>query len=242
MENKLFSSKILNYAKRINAINYLGGRCKKCNESNFFKLVFHHKNIEEKEFEFSDYKSRRWSELKKELDKCEILCNNCHREFHYNESRLKYGDSRRKDKIIYLEYSGTKCINCGYDRCPAALTFHHRNPNEKEISIGSLSERMGSIKDLNDKIKKEIDKCDLLCMNCHVLKHIDLEFFEINKDRILLKSNNLKEVQPKIDREEVFKMYKNGVKQINIAEHFKASKGTISDIIKYFKLNNYDNK
>jgi len=232
MKKIRFSEKILNYAKKIKSIDYLGGKCEICKESNILKLTFHHKNTNEKEFKIADYKSKRWSELKKELDKCQILCNNCHREFHYNESILKYGDSRRKDKNIYLEYSNGKCVECGYNKCPAALTFHHRNPNEKEISIGSLSERINSISELSDRIKNEIDKCDLLCSNCHYIKHSDIKFFEENKEEILLKSKNLKEIQSKINREEVFKMFRNGIKQVDIAKHFKASNGTISDIIR----------
>jgi len=47
----------------------------------------------------------------------------------------------------------------------AALTFHHRNPDEKEFTLGQ-------IKDNNwDKIIKELKKCDLVCFNCHMEIH-----------------------------------------------------------------------
>lgn len=48
---------------------------------------------------------------------------------------------------------------------------------------------------------------------------------------------NLKEIQPKINRETVLGMYNNGYKQIEIANFFNASKGTISGIIKKLKIN-----
>lgn len=73
----------------------------------------------------------------------------------------------RKLKLDCIEYKGGKCQKCGYDKCQAALDFHHRNPNEKDFPI---CQRYGSRK-FNDKIKKELDKCDLLCANCHREEH-----------------------------------------------------------------------
>jgi hypothetical protein len=52
------------------------------------------------------------------------------------------------------ESKGGKCMICGYNRCSAALDFHHRDPNQKDFSL--------SVKGLTrswEKIKKEIDKC-----------------------------------------------------------------------------------
>lgn len=46
--NKVERSKILRYAKKLKSINYLGGKCKKCGESNISKLTFHHINTYEK--------------------------------------------------------------------------------------------------------------------------------------------------------------------------------------------------
>ena len=235
MTNKAINQKILRYIKKIKSINYLGGKCLICGEENIFKLTFHHRDTNEKEFELSDYNNIRWSKLKSELDKCDVLCQNCHREFHYDVP-LKYDDSRRKDKSIYLEYSGGSCIKCGYNKCPASLGFHHRDPSEKEFWIGGLSERMNSISDLSESIKMEIDKCDLLCQNCHYLEHSDVELFERNKDIIYKKVDDYKEPQSKIDRDEVYKMYDDGIKQKDIANHFNASRGTISDILKPYKI------
>ena len=228
--DKLKTEKILRYAKKIKAINYLGRKCIKCNEENMFKLTFHHIDTNDKEFEISDFAKARWSLLEKELNKCILLCNNCHREIHFLEDK---NNERRTDKIIYLEYKGSKCIKCGYNKCPAALSFHHRISNEKEFWIGGLNERLNSINELEERIKKEIDKCDILCMNCHTLEHSDIEFFDKYKDEIYYKVFNYKEIQAKIDRTEVIKMYNSGLKQIEIAKYFNASKGTISDIIKY---------
>lgn len=227
--------KIRKYAKKLKCINFLGGSCKICGESNFFKLTFHHRNPNEKEFKISDYINSRWSRLKSELNKCDLLCQNCHREIHYKLYKL---DDRRYDKKVYLEYAGGECVKCGYNKCPASLTFHHRNPEEKEFWIGGLSERINSIYELSEKIKCEIEKCDILCANCHSLEHSDLNFFEKNKNIIKEKSDSIKEIQSKIDREKVYKMLDSGMKQTDIAKYFNASNGTISDIKKKRNLVN----
>lgn len=160
---------------------------------------------------------------------CDLLCQNCHRELHYSLDNL---DNRRGDKRIYLEYAGGECVKCGYNGCPAALTFHHRNPEEKEFWIGGLSERINSVYELDERIKNELYKCDLLCANCHSFEHSDYNFFEKNKNIIEIKSDSIKEIQGKIDRKEVYKMLDSGMKQSEIAKYFNASNGTISDIKK----------
>jgi hypothetical protein len=72
-------------------------------------------------------------------------------------------------KIKCLEYKGGKCIKCGYDKCISALEFHHRDPSQKEFHMGKY--RDTSWVKNKDKVKKELDKCDLLCSNCHREHH-----------------------------------------------------------------------
>lgn len=71
-------------------------------------------------------------------------------------------DRRRKVKELLVNYKGGKCEICGYDKCLGASDFHHINPNEKEFSISS-----SNIYKNIDKLKEEIDKCILVCANCH---------------------------------------------------------------------------
>lgn len=82
-----------------------------------------------------------------------IVCKKCNIEHVSNR--------RRKLKLKAVEYKGGKCEKCGYDKCIDALEFHHLDPNEKEFGIGS-----GSTKSW-DKLKVEVDKCELVCSNCH---------------------------------------------------------------------------
>jgi hypothetical protein len=226
--------KILKYSKKLRAVQELGGCCKLCGEKNIFKLSFHHTNPEDKDFALSEKRFTRFSILKKEIEKCELLCQNCHRESHYDKDLV---DKRRNDKKIYLEYKGLSCEKCGYDKCQSSLTFHHKDKNKKEFNIGALSERINSVEELSQHIKSEIDKCEILCANCHVLEHSDVDFFENNFDKIINKIKTYREIQPKIDRELIRELYSGGMKQIEIAKKLNCSKSTISDIVKFIKLN-----
>lgn len=72
-------------------------------------------------------------------------------------------DKRRKKlKILAIEYKGGKCEKCGYDKCKAALEFHHLDPNEKDFGIASKGYTRSW-----EAVKKELDKCIMVCANCH---------------------------------------------------------------------------
>ena len=232
MNNKLFHTKVLKYAKKIKSINYLGGECTKCQEKNIFKLCFHHlnPNLKNTNLENNILANMKWDSLKKELDKCIVLCQNCHREEHYINNHG--GDFRRINKKIFLEYKGISCVKCSYDKCEASLSFHHLNLSMKEFNIGKVNERFDSIQNLNTKILNELDKCIVLCFNCHILEHSDTKFFEKNKELIINKSLNIKEKQSKIDRNMIYDLYDNGMIITHIAKKLNASKGTISMVIK----------
>ena len=68
-------------------------------------------------------------------------------------------------KIELIKYKGGKCERCGYNKSIKALQFHHRKPREKKFQISNRL--LNSLKVL----KPEVDKCDLLCANCHVELH-----------------------------------------------------------------------
>lgn len=83
-------------------------------------------------------------------------------------------------KLKAIEYKGGKCSNCGYNKCYGALDFHHRNPDEKEFSWRLMRRKKW------EDIVTELDKCDLLCANCHREEHHDPKLLERakNNDRI----------------------------------------------------------
>ena len=61
-----------------------------------------------------------------------------------------------------IEYLGGKCQICGYRNCIEALDFHHRDPKEKEFGLS----QKGLTRSW-EKTRKELDKCILICSNCH---------------------------------------------------------------------------
>lgn len=73
-----------------------------------------------------------------------------------------YSSKRKTQKQQAVDYLGGKCSNCGYNKCLNALEFHHLDPSTKEINPSQLM-RFSSF----DKLKSELDKCILLCSNCH---------------------------------------------------------------------------
>ena len=76
---------------------------------------------------------------------------------------------RRRKKLLLIEYKGKKCQQCGYDKpIPGAYAFHHRDPIEKDLAISGSSLSLA-------RLKKEVDKCDLLCVRCHAEVHHKLE-------------------------------------------------------------------
>jgi Fe-S-cluster-containing hydrogenase component 2 len=71
-------------------------------------------------------------------------------------------------KIDAIQYKGGKCIDCklSYPKSPYVIfDFHHRDPTQKDVDWTKLKLRSW------DKITKELDKCDLLCSNCHRIRH-----------------------------------------------------------------------
>lgn len=86
--------------------------------------------------------------------------------------RIKAKDrqsNRRKNfkEWFNLYKKNLKCEKCGFNH-PAALDFHHTNPSEKEFSISQLK-HFGS----KEKLMKELEKCVVLCANCHRIHHYD---------------------------------------------------------------------
>jgi hypothetical protein len=71
-------------------------------------------------------------------------------------------ERRRRVKAILVAEAGGACAACGYDRCLAALQFHHVRPEEKRFALG----RKGVARSL-EKARAEARKCLLLCANCH---------------------------------------------------------------------------
>lgn len=111
------------------------------------------------------------------------ICKTCGKKFYYyRNSNERSGDcktecnscstnkKRFNIKQRAIDYKGGKCVNCGYNKCSRALVFHHINESEKKFTISCNHCRCWEV------LKEELDKCILLCANCHAELHFELHF------------------------------------------------------------------
>jgi hypothetical protein len=69
---------------------------------------------------------------------------------------------REKVRLMAVSYKGGRCQVCGYERCLEALEFHDLDPTQKDFGISSKGYTRGW-----KKVREGLDKCLLLCANCH---------------------------------------------------------------------------
>lgn len=81
-------------------------------------------------------------------------------------------EKRLRNKLKALELRGSKCEDCGFDKNIAALSFHHLDPNQKEREIHFYLSKTW------ERFKAELDKCALLCLNCHAIRHAQERLLE----------------------------------------------------------------
>lgn len=105
-----------------------------------------------------------------------------------SNNTIKTYRQKRKSELIYI--MGGKCQICGYNKCEAALEFHHCNPEEKEFGLSN-----GNCRSLERDLQ-EARKCTLLCANCHrevEFKKIKLfPSFNEEKANEIIQKNNIK--------------------------------------------------
>jgi len=73
------------------------------------------------------------------------------------EARYRKNQRKELDK---LKVNG--CAICGYNKCNAVLDFHHVNPQDKKFSLQCSAMNRSLV-----NIIIEVNKCILLCSNCH---------------------------------------------------------------------------
>lgn len=116
------------------------------------------------------------------IKKCEICNNNfetlpnggsrkycfeCSPSYPKGGSRAKTITAlRRAMKKEAVKRKGSKCEICGYNKCIDALVFHHKNPEEKDFGLAES----GTTHSWEEYLA-EIEKCELLCANCHAEEH-----------------------------------------------------------------------
>ena len=133
----------------------------------------------------------------------------------------------QKYKLRALQYKGCKCEKCGYDRNIAALEFHHLDPAQKDFGI-SATHRCW------EEVKTELDKCILVCANCHRELHnpqATIEYLEKaieeHKDLIQIKQTKAKGCKYKFTLEEVNSKYEELKSWQLVADFYNISISTL---------------
>lgn len=93
-------------------------------------------------------------------------CKDCHKTY----IRVRFGHPSTNSpakcrRSLLITEAKMNCVMCGYDRSKKALEFHHIIPETKEFAISNALNRPGKYTD--EMVKKEIEKCVVLCSNCH---------------------------------------------------------------------------
>lgn len=111
--------------------------------------------------------------LRKQCRECERILSHKRRTDDPENYRLKYNDwerQRKRDgKAKSVEYKGGKCSMCGGVFHQSVYDFHHVDPFLKELNVGQ------SMKIPWVDLKQELDKCIMVCSNCHRLIHHNKE-------------------------------------------------------------------
>jgi len=106
------------------------------------------------------------------------------REYLIQAVRKRRKEVRRKAIL----YKGGRWQKCGYDRCVEALEFHHLESSDKDFGISSKGYTRSW-----DKIREELEKCVLLCANCHRETHVRLQ---LPQETVVVKSGEFREACP----------------------------------------------
>lgn len=108
-----------------------------------------------------------------DFDEGRHQCKECRREYRRQHRKEKpeihrAQQTRRQKRVKDWLYDMKKpCIICGESEL-VCIDFHHKDPNEKEFTIGKHQSRS------KEWLIKEINKCVCLCSNCHRKVHVGL--------------------------------------------------------------------
>jgi len=156
--------------------------CAECGEGSPPALDFHHDGVKEGDVSAMVNDGYSKATIRGEIDRCTVLCVNCHRREHYDgpgryqswtraqfEAAIEAASKHEARKIrrawlLAYKRDGDGCPDCEVSD-PRCLDFHH------EESKGMTVSQMVSHGRKLPAIREEIQKCRLLCANCHRQEH-----------------------------------------------------------------------
>jgi hypothetical protein len=97
--------------------------------------------------------------------------------YYKNKNSKNVSERAKEKKKELMKYKGSVCFFCGYNKYDGALEFHHINPGEKEFNIN-----LGTLSKSWERCFAEVNKCILICANCHRELHAGLIKYDVSSD------------------------------------------------------------
>ncbi len=121
------------------------------------------------------------SSFNKKLNSYQSKCKDCNKIYlkqHYKNNKKYYTNRQKRRREEYKKFlkdvkDQLVCAMCPEDEA-CCLDFHHKDPNKKEYAVSVMVGRGFS----KENILKEIEKCTVVCSNCH--RKIHAEIININ--------------------------------------------------------------
>lgn len=137
--------------------------CARCGRVDPACLDFHHREAAEKDMAVGQMVTHGYGRnaLEEEIEKCEVLCANCHRREHHVEPT--------DDLRVWLQERKADrcCSNCGEDDV-ACLDFHHTTDDKADTVARMVTDGRS-----RDAVRAEMATCEILCANCHRRLHFE---------------------------------------------------------------------
>ena len=136
--------------------------CRRCNVSDHACLDLHHVDPADKEMAVGKMITHGYGRetLRLEMEKCEVLCANCHRAAHHTVP-----DDGTRRWVYEMKQSADGCASCDEDD-PGRLEFHHVDGEKRDTIARMLADGRPL-----EIVREEVAKCELLCANCHRRTH-----------------------------------------------------------------------
>ena len=133
---------------------YYSSKCKKC-ANEYAKEYRERPGNKEKVKEYH----RNYMNDKTNRENKNLYIRNYRKKDVVKEKNVKTNrEWKKNEKQKAVDYKGGSCSICGYKKCLTALEFHHVNPDEKDVYNSHWT---------FERNKNELDKCILVCANCH---------------------------------------------------------------------------
>ena len=170
--------------RKMDAITYKGGECKKCGYQktvNLSVFEFHHNDLTHKDFRIGD-NYRNWKETLVELDKCTLLCTNCHTLLHTSLRTIKTDKARIRSERMHdkkqelVDLKGGKCERCSrsFNNDFSIFTFYFHESGKNLMGDYILP---------IDELISLLPYCCLLCLNCR--NELEDEKFQLKREERL---------------------------------------------------------